>query len=180
VLFHFTEKEYKSLLSEHFIVLVDTREQNNQHIIDGFERQGIKYKKKSLRTGDYSCVVTAYPEKGITTDWYFTDEVICERKNSIEELAGNFSHSSKDDDRIQRELNRMQPIKHPYILIENSDLHDLISGDYRSKLNPDAFFRTLLTWQKRVDFQLLFVNREDMAKTIYELLLSAVNEHLLR
>ena len=40
-------------------ILVDTREQKNNHITDYFDRKKINYKRKALNYGDYSFMIPA-------------------------------------------------------------------------------------------------------------------------
>ena len=69
------------------VILHTTNEQKNQHILDYFDKKGIKHKAKALKTGDYSFMIEACPELGFVKDTYFTDELCIERKNSIDELS---------------------------------------------------------------------------------------------
>lgn len=177
---YFTKKQYEDIIQNNFVVLVDTKEQKNEHILSWFESNGIKYKKKSLKTGDYSFMVTANPELGIMSDQYFTDEICIERKNSVNEIASNFASVNKDDDRIMRELNRMINIDMVYLLIEDDNLSDLIEGRYRSNINAMSLFRSILTWQARNGMKIYFVDKELMGRIIYELCLCAFNSQILR
>lgn len=175
---HYTDKEYKELL-KHLIVLCDTRDQTNQGIIDWFDTNNIRWKKKALKTGDYSFMIEAY-DGFSRRDEYFTDELCIERKNSTSELASNFSNASKDDARIFKEMNRMINIENVYLLIENDSIDDIFDGNYRSKLNPDSFLRTMLTWQKRNNMYIYFVKKENMGKMIYELCKHCLDQKILK
>lgn len=161
------------------MVLVDTRDQTNQHILDEFEKQKIRYKKKSLKTGDYSLMIECCPELGFQYDTYFTDELCIERKNSLSELAGNLANKS-DDSRIFKEFNRMINIERVYLIIENNCLDDIYKHNYRSEYNPDSYVRTLLTWQVRNNMHIYFVKEENMARTIYELCKNCLDSKILR
>ena len=41
-------------LSKEMVILIDTREKENSHITNYFDKKGIKYKKQALEFGDYS------------------------------------------------------------------------------------------------------------------------------
>lgn len=174
-----TKKEYEDLLS-HLIVLVDTQEKNNKEIIDWLCNNNVKYKCKSLKTGDYSFMIESCPELGFQVDTYFSDELCIERKNSVSELAGNFANASKDDDRIFKELNRMINIERNYLLIENDKIEDIFEANYKTKLNADSFFRALLTWQSRNNMHIYFVKREYMGRMIYELCKNCLDSKILK
>ena len=78
------------------VILHTTNEQKNQHILDYFDKKGIKHKAKALKTGDYSFMIEACPELGFVKDTYFTDELCIERKNSIDELAAILRNTMRD------------------------------------------------------------------------------------
>ena len=161
------------------VVLVDTRDKSNQAILDEFVNQKIEYKTKALKTGDYSFMIKACPELGFQYDTYFTDELCIERKNSLDELAGNLA-SKTDDNRIFKELNRMINIERVYLLIENNKLDDIFAHKYRSEYNPDSFIRTMLTWQSRNNMHVYFVEKENMARMIYELCKNCLDSKILK
>lgn len=161
------------------VVLVDTRDKSNQTILEEFANQKIEYKTKALKTGDYSFMIKACPELGFQYDTYFTDELCIERKNSLDELAGNLA-SKTDDNRIFKELNRMINIERVYLLIENNKLDDIFTHRYRSEYNPDSFIRTMLTWQSRNNMHIYFVEKENMARMIYELCKNCLDSKILK
>ncbi len=176
---YYTDKHYKELLS-HMIILVDTRDQTNDEILEWFTKHKVRWKTKALKTGDYGLMIEACPELGFLTDTYFTDELCIERKNSVSELAGNFSNVLKDDDRIFKEFNRMINIERNFLLIENNNIGDIIDRNYRSKLNPDSFLRALLTWQHRNNMHIYFVPKEHMGKMIYEICKNCLDSKILK
>jgi ERCC4-type nuclease len=175
---YYTDKEYRQLI-KHMVVLVDTRDQSNRYILEEFEKQKIQYKKKALKTGDYSLLIEACPELGFAYDTYFTDELCIERKNSVSELAGNLANKS-DGNRIFKELNRMINIERVYLVIENDCLDDIYEHNYKSEYNPESYIRTLLTWQARNNMHVYFVKKENMARTIYELCKNCLDSKILK
>lgn len=82
------------------------------------DRNNIKWKSKTLKTGDYGFMIESCPELGFSINTHFSDEICIERKNSVSELAGNIANATKDDDRIFKEFNRMINIEKNYLLIE--------------------------------------------------------------
>lgn len=176
---YYTEKKYKELLNN-MVILVDTRDKTNESIIKYFDDNGIQWKNKALKTGDYSFAIKACPELGFGVNTYFTDEICIERKNSVSELASNFANTGKDDDRIFKELNRMINIERNYLLIENDSLEDIFAGNYKTKLNKESFIRSLLTWQSRNGMHIYFVKKESMGKMIYELCKNCLDSKILK
>lgn len=174
--YYYTDKTYKELLNN-MVVLVDSREKSNEHIIEYFEKNKIPYKTKALKTGDYSFMIKACAELGFPIDTYFTDELCIERKNSVDELAGNLTEESG---RIMKEFNRMRNIETVYLIIENNVIDDIMGGNYKSKYNADSFFRTLLTLQKRCNFYLNFVKSQNTGKMIYEICKNLLDSKILK
>ena len=72
------------------MILCDTREQKNKHILDYFKRKGISFVEHKVDTGDY-----------MNTD---NMTITIERKKDLEELSGNLK--SKDTSRFWREIRR--------------------------------------------------------------------------
>lgn len=135
--FKFTEKEQESLYKS-ITVLVDTREKENQHILDYFDKKNIPYKKKSLAQGDYSFYIPANAECSIPRDLYFDSEVVVERKSSLEELANNFG---KERARFEKELSVCTAQK--ILMIENSSYADVVNGNYQSEYNKKSYLGSL-------------------------------------
>ena len=159
------------------VILHDSREQTSNHILDYFDKHNIQHEKRALKTGDYSFKIKACPELGYPIDTYFTDELCIERKNSINEIAGNVTEK---DDRFLKELNRMLNIQDCYLLIENNRIDDILEHNYDTKLNELSLLRTILTTQKRCNFYLNFVKKENMGQMIYEICLNSLNTKILK
>lgn len=175
---YYTEKQYKELLS-HLVILHDTREQNNSHILKYFDDHNIRHKQRALKTGDYTMMLESDPDFGIYRDMWFSDVLAIERKNSVEELASNIADSGGTA-RFAREMSRFKDISNVYLVIENDSLDNIIEHGYRSQLNPDSFLRTMLTWQKKSNFYLNFVKKENMGKFIFELCKNCLDNTILR
>ncbi|HZJ98563.1 MAG TPA: hypothetical protein VFC79_01070, partial [Tissierellaceae bacterium] len=77
-----TELEKMKIL-EDMVIICDTRERKNQHIINYFLLEGINYQVRKLDTADYSCIFPNYPELNLD------EKFLIEKKSSLSELAGN-------------------------------------------------------------------------------------------
>lgn len=105
--YSFTDKEIKELLSG-LVILVDIREQRNNHILKYLDSHKIPHKKRKLDYGDYSACLPKKEELGIQRDIYLTAAI--ERKNSVDELAATI----KERTRFENELIRAQ--NSPFVL----------------------------------------------------------------
>ncbi|NFK66117.1 ERCC4-type nuclease [Clostridium botulinum] len=132
--YKFTDKEMKKIL-DNMTVVVDSREQNNQHILDFFNKKKIPYKVIKNDFGDYTAMIPAGTINQFTTDIYFDRDIAIERKNSIDEIAGNLK---EDAARLKKELAHMNmhDIKY-FFFVEDKDFHEnLRNGNYRSQYDP--------------------------------------------
>lgn len=66
-LYNYTDKEIDLLLKS-IIILVDTREQQNEHILKYFDTHDIVHEKMKLNHGDYSFYVPKNLDLGIVRD----------------------------------------------------------------------------------------------------------------
>ncbi len=85
--YKFSVEEIKKL-TKSMVVLVDSREKKNTHILDYFRKQKIAYQVEKLEYGDYSFMV---PAAVAGEDIFFHRDCVVERKASLEELSGNLT-----------------------------------------------------------------------------------------
>ena len=161
---HLTETEVKDALKRMEIV-IDTREQENQHILDYLDCHKIPSVTRKLNVGDYSAQLD-----GNTIE----DEIVIERKGSLTELAGNVSN---DRQRFEAEFLRAKAnnIK-VFLLIEDAEMKDITQGNYRSQLNSKAFEATIMSWSARYNITFLFIPKVDAGRVIYEFLYYKMRE----
>lgn len=153
------------------MILVDTREQANTHILRYLDKQGIEHCDVALEYGDYLNTETG---------------IVIERKRDFVELAGNCGTGHA---RFKRELERLDASGgQMYILVEQEgDLDSLALW-----VNPRATIkhRTLKSgvvkpiqpmsgaqmaticrrWQERHNVEVVFCNRKESPKKLCELL----------
>ena len=132
--FKYSVEQIKKMLKE-MIVLVDSREQKNAHILEYFQRQGIPYEVEKLDYGDYSCKL---PASAAGRDIYFHDSIVIERKNSLEEISGNLS---KGRERFEAEfLKARNAGAKIYLMIESPlGYTGIITHGYKTGMKPAAF-----------------------------------------
>lgn len=149
--FHYTDTELKKLLST-LVVLVDTREQVNEHILTFLDEKKVAYDRVKLDTGDYSCKVPKNEQLGVIRDLYLP--ACLERKNSIDELA-----QSIKEERFEFELIRGQRMGH-FLLVVEDTYENLIAGNYRSQYNPQALLGRLKSFESRFSFNTIFIDKK--------------------
>ena len=163
-----TDKQISEVI-QNMVILHDTREQKNQHILDFFDENTIIHEKEKLRTADYSFYLPAYPDLGIDR------KILVERKGSLNEIAGNFT---KDRGRFIREFERVNEEEHIHMVIENATWKKILNGSYRGEFNPNSFMASLLTVNMRYGCPIWFTTPDESPIIIYSILKYELREFL--
>jgi len=171
--YHYTETEINKILKT-LTIVVDTRENKNQHIIDYLRKKDIPIKLKTLKTGDYSAYIPKNEELGITRDLYLNG--CLERKNSIDELTGNLGKDKRSA--FENELIRAS--QNPFVLIvEDKDGYEkILKGDYRSQYDPKALLGSLKTFEIRYRFSMVYIDKLCTGNYIYHHFYYMAKEYL--
>lgn len=149
--YKYTDKQKDELLKS-IKILIDTREKENKHITDYFDKKKIEYTTKKLHNGDYSFYLPKNEELGIYRDLYFDKEIAIERKGSLEELSGNFS---KQRDRLEKELSTYKG--NMVLMIESANYHDICNGNYKTQYNKKSYLGTLHSFFHRYNIPFIFI-----------------------
>jgi ERCC4-type nuclease len=156
----FTEKEIKVLLSS-IVMVVDSREQENKHIIDYFISKKIPYVEKKLDYGDYSAYLPKNEELGIYRDLYIPASI--ERKNSVDELVSTI----KERTRFENELIRAQQFPFLILVEDPNGYEKIVKGEYRSEYQARSLLGSLKAFEARYGFQTVFVAPITVGNYIY-------------
>lgn len=170
----FKDKELKELLKT-LVIIIDTREQENSHITDYFKNRNINYITEKLDYGDYTCMLPKNLDYGITRDIYFHNNIIIERKGSLEELSGNLT---KDRNRIEDEFTRAKG--KIILMVENAAYEDIINHNYKTKYEPKAFIASLKAYEARYNLFSSFVQKKYTGQYIYLTLYYFAREILIK
>lgn len=174
-MYKYTDAEIKKLLKENVVIIADTREQVNQHVLDYFNKIKVSYKEKKLDAGDYSIKLTACPEIGLIRDTYCN--VAIEKKNSVDELAS----SIKDRARFEAEFIRAKGSgMRIYLLVEEANGYEnILTGNYRSQYDSKAFMASLKSFESRYNFTTVFLDKKLSGDFIYKTLIYCLREVLI-
>lgn len=173
VKYKFTDTEIKKLL-ENMVVIVDTREQENQHILDYFAQKKVNYENKKLDSGDYSVKLKAVPELNVHRDIYIP--VMIEKKNSIDELAQSFKERTRFENEFIRAKGSNTKI---FLLVEDGQGYEnIIKGKYRSQYEPKALLASLKTFESRYNISTSFIDPKYSGNFIYHTLKYYLYEYL--
>lgn len=159
-----TDSQIKKILKE-MTVIVDTRENENYHITEYFDKNGIKYIERKLDFGDYSFIAPAIPEAGITEPFTFENRIAVERKASLVELSGNLSQQRQ---RFENELMRAKEAKAKLILmVENGSYEKIINHQYQTDFNERSYMASLFSFARRYDVDVQFIPSKYAGMFIY-------------
>ncbi|KAF6604301.1 MULTISPECIES: ERCC4 domain-containing protein [Bacillus] len=158
--YNYSETELKEILNS-MVIIVDTREQKNQHVLEYLRKKKALIKFKGMKTGDYSAMIPKNEEYGISRDMYLNAAI--ERKNGVDELV----QSIKDRSRFENELIRAS--RHPFtLLVEDLEGYQkILNGKYRSKYEPKALLGSLKTFEVRYGFSTVFISPNATGNYIY-------------
>lgn len=151
------------------IILTDTREQKNKHILNWFDTNGIAHREERLETADYTFILPHYPELNIDR------KCLVERKGSLNEVVGNLT---KDRDRFIKEFERVKPDENIQMVMENATWKKILNGSYRSEFSPTSYIASLMTICIRYGCPIWFCNPEESGQIIYSILKYQLREHL--
>lgn len=160
--YSYTETELKKLLDT-LTIVVDTRENVNDHILRYLHEKKIPHVNKKLDTGDYGAMIPKNPELGIMRDIYL--DACLERKNSVDEITGNLQKDTRKA--FENELIRSKD--KPFVLIceDLEGYEKILRGDYRSRYDPKALLGTLKTFEARYGFSIVFMDKKFSGNYIY-------------
>lgn len=154
-----TDRQLNDIITD-MVIIIDSREKKNDHLLKYFDDNGIKWVCKKLDTADYSFELPKYPHLGLDRKF------LVEKKNGLDEIVGNFTTGRE---RFQREFERIKD-EHLHLVIENTTWKKVFNGSYRSKFHPQSLVGSLLSWSIRYGFKVWFVGKDESPAIIYNIL----------
>ena len=151
--------ELKKIM-KNIVVLVDTREQKNQHIIEYLDKNHIEHRSEKLDFCDYSFMLKSMPEFGIMTDLYFHKSIAIERKASLEELSGNISRGREAfENEFMRATHAGCKV---YLMVENPlGYAAIMQKKYRTEISPASYMATMKTFEQRYNINVQFITPDN-------------------
>ena len=141
-----------------------------------FDDIGCKYIRRKLNFGDYSFEIQSDVLKSSNQYITFENDLVIERKNSLNELASCFTTGRE---RFEREFKRVKESNAKCILlVENDSLGNLRKHTYQSQLLPKSFEASLWSWKYRYNYEVFFCNSNDTGLYIYNLFYYYIREFL--
>lgn len=156
VYYKFTDTEIKKLMAENLVIITDSREQANSHVLDYFDKVKVNHIEKKLDAGDYAVMISASPELGIMRDLHLP--ICIEKKNSIDELASSF----KDRTRFENEFIRAAGSKTKIMLLveDINGYENILTNNYKSEYGAKALLSSLKSFEARYNFSTTFIDKK--------------------
>lgn len=142
------------------IIIADTRERKNKHILDYFEKNNQDYIISKLESGDYM---------------YYKDySTIIDKKDGLKELAYNLCRQAEHD-RVIREIELAQSLgcKNFIFLVQSNVKSEEDIKRWKSphtKVKGEVLLKVLKTFAKHHNCRFIFCERKKMGERIIELL----------
>lgn len=171
--YHYTDKETKEILKS-LVILCDSREQKNRHILEWFDKKSIVHIEYTLNFGDYSFMLPAGSVDDSRRNIYFDRQIIIERKNSLEELSQNLAQNRQ---RFEDEMLRAGNCR-KILMVESGSFDDILNNRYKTELSPASYFGSLLTFSQRYGLETVFIKPEHAGQFIYGVMYYFLREML--
>ena len=143
------------------IIEMDTRNQKDNYVTDYFDKQGVKWIRNKLYSGDVKLLNDT--------------RVIIDLKANLEEIAHNLCNS-QEHARIHRELDRAREIGcEEFIFLIKHDkiktIEDLQNWtSKRTKVKGSTLLKVMTTMKQRYNVRFMIVPKKNMGATIIKLL----------
>lgn len=153
--YRFTVDQVKDFAKK-MIILVDSREKQNGHILDYFKRQKFAWQETKMDYGDYSFMI---PASAAGEDIFFHRDIVVERKASLEELSGNLAQQRE---RFEKEFLRAgNDGCKTYLMVEDPRGYTGIIGHaYRTQFKPVSYMASLKAFEARFGTNVQFIAPE--------------------
>lgn len=167
--------EIKDILDS-FQVVIDRREHDTPKARKRYRAFGVPYEYATLSYGDYCGNILLPSGRLYDTSVTISSKCVIERKQSLSELAGNFTRGR---DRFRREFERAREAGAKiYLLVEDGSWEAILNHRYKSRFHPEAFKASLTAWMVRYDADVVFCKADTSGMLIKEILYRDIKERL--
>lgn len=153
-----------------YIILTDTRQQKEEHILKEFDKQGIIHIRTGLPSADY--MTLRYDEK---QGFYLDYSILIDTKKDIEEIAGNLCNTSSHN-RVKKEIFKGQELgAKQFIFLINGGkiktIQDLENwSSPHTKVKGETLLKIMSTMKERYGVRFIICPRAKMGEYIIRLL----------
>lgn len=148
-----TPSEMEFILNNNITLIYDSREHQTTALKERLRAVGFKNRREGLKFGDYTV------EYEVNDQTYnLQNEIVIERKMSLDEICANFT---KGRARFEREFERaIAAGAKIHLIIENGSYEKIMEGEYRSRLNSNSLYSSLVAFCDRYNITIHFCKPE--------------------
>ena len=153
-----------------FVVLTDTRQQKESHILKTFDENKILHIRTTLPSADYMAL-RFDDEKGMYLDY----STLIDTKQDLEEISSNLCNTTNHE-RIKREIARAREhnCKDFIFLIQDNKIktaEDIKNwSSPHTKVKGITLLKIMVTMKQKYGVRFIICKKSDMGKKIVELL----------
>ena len=153
-----------------FIILTDTRQQKEEHILKEFDNQGILHIRTTLSSADYMAL-RYNSKRGMYLDY----SILIDTKKDLNEVAMNLCRK-EEHERIKREVAKARELgcqKFCFLIADDSiqNINDIKNWRSKfSKVKGETLLKIMFTMSKKYNIIFTITSRENIGKKIIELL----------
>lgn len=153
-----------------FIILTDTRQKSDEHIIKEFDKQCILHIRTGLPSADYMAV-RYNEEKGFYLDY----SILVDTKKDLLELCNNMTRTTEHQ-RVVREVELGQSLnckRFIFLVGDNSikSVEDIKKwSNKHTKIKGETLLKILTTFKQHHNCEFMIVQKNKMGETIIKLL----------
>lgn len=153
-----------------FLILTDSRQRLENHIIKEFDKQGILHIRTGLPSADYMAV-RYNEEKGFYLDY----SILIDTKKDLLELCNNMTRTTEHQ-RVVREVELGQSLsckRFIFLAGDNSikSVEDIKKwSNKHTKIKGETLLKILTTFKQHHNCEIMIVPKNKMGETIIKLL----------
>lgn len=153
-----------------FLILTDSRQQKESHILKEFDKQGIIHIRTGLPSADYMTVRYDSARK-----FYMDYSTLIDTKKDLEEIASNLCNT-KNHERIKREIQKGKDLgaqQFIFLIGDNKikSIKDLQEWEStRTRVKGSVLVKVMSTMRERYGCRFIIVPKAKMGEKIIQLL----------
>ena len=153
-----------------FVVLTDSRQRVEQHILKEFDKQGILHIQTKLDSADYMAL-RYDEEKGFYKDY----SILVDTKKDLLEICGNLAHTSEHQ-RLVREVELGQSLgatKFIFLIGEKNikTIDDIKNwSNKHTKVKGETLYKIMCGFKKHHNCKFIICDKKDLGKKVIDLL----------
>lgn len=150
-----------------FIILTDTRQQKEQHILKEFDKQQILHIRTGLPSADYMAL-------RYKNGFYLDYTTLIDTKKDLEEMSSNLCNS-KNHERIKREIERAKELgcKNFIFLIGDNKIKTLKDlqewSSKRTRVKGAVLLKIMRTMTQRYGIRFIICEKGSVGKKIVKI-----------